>query len=111
MQRFEREKKTLTTMIAIYCHDLHHTAGALCESCNALQDYAMGRLERCTFGPDKPKCADCPIHCYKPAMRAAIREVMKYAGPRMVLRHPVLALEHTLDGVLHPPRKPVRKAS
>jgi hypothetical protein len=26
---------------------------------------------------------------------------MRYAGPRMVMRHPVLALGHTLDGLLH----------
>ena len=42
-------------------------------------------------------------------MREAIRVVMRYAGPRMLVRHPVLALGHTIDGVLHRPPKPPRK--
>ena len=111
MERLEREKTTLVTMIAIYCRDLHKPADGLCESCAALQAYALARLERCTFGAGKPKCADCPIHCYKPAMREAIRAVMKHSGPRMLVRHPVLALGHTLDGVLHPPAQRPGKAS
>ena len=31
-------------------------------------------------------------------MREKIREVMKYAGPRMMSRHPILALFHFIDG-------------
>jgi hypothetical protein len=31
-------------------------------------------------------------------MRERIREVMRYAGPRMILRHPILAIWHLLDG-------------
>lgn len=107
MPRLEREKKTVTAMIRLYCRDLHKVGETLCAECAALHDYAMARLDRCTFGPDKPKCVDCPIHCYKPAMRAAIREVMKYAGPRMMLRHPVLALGHTVDGLR---KRPVKSA-
>jgi hypothetical protein len=108
--RFDREKKTLKAMIVLYCHDRHAPQEGLCAECIALQDYAMARLERCTFGEDKPKCAACPIHCYKPAMRAAIRDVMRHAGPRMLLHHPVLALGHTVDGILHRPPKTGRKA-
>jgi hypothetical protein len=29
-------------------------------------------------------------------MRARIREVMRYAGPRMTLYHPVLAIRHLI---------------
>ena len=103
--RFDREKKTLKAMIALYCREKHAPAEGLCADCAALQDYAMLRLERCKFGADKPKCAACPIHCYKPAMRETIRDVMRYAGPRMLVHHPVLAVQHTLDGVLHRPPK------
>ena len=110
MERFEREKKTLQAMIALYCRDLHKAGDGLCADCVSLQEYALTRLERCTFGPDKPKCADCPIHCYKPAMRNAIRDVMRYSGPRMLVRHPILALGHTIDGVLHRPDKSKAKS-
>lgn len=95
-------------MIGIYCHD-HHGGEALCPDCSALREYAMARLERCRFGADKPKCSACPVHCYKPAMREKIREVMKYAGPRMMLKHPVMAVGHVVDGMLHPPPKLERK--
>ena len=101
MERFARESKTLTAMIAIYCRDHHAPQEGLCGECAALQSYALSRLERCTFGEDKPKCAACPIHCYKPALRTVIRAVMAYAGPRMLVRHPVLALGHGVDGLLH----------
>ena len=101
MPRLDRETQTLTAMIALYCRDHHAPQEGLCADCTALQDYALQRLEKCTFGADKPKCSACPIHCYKPDMREAIRAVMAYAGPRMLLRHPVLAAQHVADGLRH----------
>jgi hypothetical protein len=69
----------------------------------------MSRLDRCPFGEDKPTCATCPIHCYKPQVRDRIREVMRFAGPRMLWHHPILAIRHVLDGraaaLAEPPRK------
>jgi len=32
-------------------------------------------------------------------MGVKIREVMRYSGPRMTFRHPILALFHVLDGL------------
>ena len=49
---------------------------------------------------------NCPIHCYAKAEREQMREVMRHSGPRMLLRHPVLAIRHLLDGRKKaPPRK------
>jgi hypothetical protein len=31
-------------------------------------------------------------------MRADIKEVMRYAGPRLIYSHPILAIMHLLDG-------------
>ena len=95
-------------MVDLYCRDLHAGRGAVCADCAALAEYALARLDKCAFGPEKPKCVACPVHCYQPAMRAAIREVMRYAGPRMLVAHPVLALSHTLDSVRHRPEKAKR---
>ncbi len=105
MPRFEREMKALKAMIELYCKEHHKPEADLCADCSMLQEYALTRLERCKYGPDKPKCAACTTHCYKPAMRDAIREVMRYAGPRMLLRHPVMALGHTVDGIMNRPKK------
>ena len=96
--RIHREKRTMTAMIDIYCHDRHGTRDALCPECRVIHDYAMQRLDRCPFGEQKPTCADCSVHCYRPTMRDRIRDVMRYAGPRMIWRHPVLAVRHILDG-------------
>jgi hypothetical protein len=51
----------------------------VCQSCRELLIYAEERLARCPYDP-KPKCKHCPTHCYKPAMRVRIREVMKFSG-------------------------------
>jgi hypothetical protein len=61
-------------------------------------DYATVRLERCRFGESKPTCARCPVHCYKSERRDQVKQVMRYAGPRMLWKHPILALRHWLDG-------------
>jgi len=49
------------------------------------------------------------IHCYRPPLRERTWEVMKLAGPRMLWRHPALAICHVLDGrnstFAEPPRK------
>jgi hypothetical protein len=101
-RRIAREKRTIRAMVEIYCRAHHGTAGRLCGDCDELLDYALCRLDRCPFGADKPTCAKCPIHCYKPTMREEVRQVMRYAGPRMLYRHPILGLLHCLDGLRRP---------
>jgi hypothetical protein len=93
--RRARELKTIETMIRMYCTH-HHARATPCEECNDLFDYAQRRLERCVFGDAKPACANCVVHCYKADMREKIRQVMRWAGPRMMLRHPILAVSHVL---------------
>ena len=46
---------------------------------------------------NKPKCSKCPVHCYKPDMREKIKAVMRYAGPRMIYRYPILTGKHFLN--------------
>lgn len=89
----------MARMVGIYCSAHHDIAGnMLCANCQEFLDYAELRLEKCPYGEDKPTCANCPIHCYKPARKTQAREIMRYAGPRMLLRHPLLAVAHKLDG-------------
>lgn len=96
----DRERKTISKMVGIYCCDHHPAAGsAPCAACRDFLEYAETRLQKCPYGDDKPTCSNCPIHCYKPAQRARAKEVMRYAGPRMLLRHPLLAILHQLDGL------------
>jgi len=81
-------------MIRIYCRARHGVAKDLCEDCAALFLYAQERIEKCPFGLDKPVCNQCTIHCYESERRERIKSIMRYAGPRMIVRHPVLALRH-----------------
>lgn len=37
--------------------------------------------------------------CYAPEMRERIREVMRYSGPHMLIRHPLLVVRHALTGM------------
>jgi hypothetical protein len=102
--RIAREKRTIAAMVRIYCRAHHGTSSTLCRECEALQSYAFCRLDRCPFGADKTTCAQCPVHCYKPAMRTQVKAMMRYAGPRMLLRHPILALLHQWDSRSKKPR-------
>lgn len=96
--RLRREHRTLVCMTRIHCADHHHPAqGGLCSDCAELMHYAERRLARCPYGQEKPTCANCPIHCYKKAPRARVRQIMVYAGPRMTFRHPLRALVHVFD--------------
>jgi hypothetical protein len=106
--RMLREEKTVAAMTRIYCRDQHGTTTGLCAECSALLAYAHARLEHCPYQEHKSTCAKCPIHCYKPEMREKIREVMRYAGPRMLLQHPLLAVLHLLDGMKKAPSAPRR---
>ena len=106
-----REARTLEAMIRIYCRGHHATRGkSLCTECADLQAYAGLRLEKCPFQEAKTTCAKCPVHCYRPEMRVRVRQVMRYAGPRMLFRHPILALLHlVVDGKRALPVRPIRK--
>ena len=105
-KRLARERLTMTKMVGIYCAAHHDSCeDSLCGSCREFLRYAGVRLQKCPYGDDKPTCANCPVHCYKPTRLAQARKIMRFAGPRMLLRHPLLAITHQLDGfrkVKHP---------
>lgn len=108
-RRLSREYKTIEAMVRIFCKDHHQGGVRLCVSCEELRAYAHYRLEKCPFGSEKPTCVNCKVHCYQAAMRERVREVMRYSGPKMVLRHPYLALMHILvDGKLPAPERKKR---
>jgi hypothetical protein len=52
---------------------------------------------------EKPVCVKCPVHCYQRFRREQVKAVMRYAGPRMLWRHPILSLRHWVDGFCKAP--------
>ena len=93
----EKEKKTLRVMIGVYCRGKHKHKGELWPECQKLLDYALLRTEKCPFMETKTFCSNCRVHCYRPDMREKIRAVMRWAGPRMLLHHPVAAARHVIE--------------
>lgn len=92
----QREKETVSFMIALYCRK-KHGGKVLCPECAALDAYARMRSDKCPFMETKTFCSNCKVHCYKPEMREKIREVMRFSGPRMLFYHPVMAIRHVAE--------------
>ena len=104
-RRRQREKRTISQMIALYCAENHDEdarnkrafcGDPLCEECAKLDAYAVLRTERCRKMDVKTSCEECENRCYQPAMRERIRQVMRFSGPRMLAKHPIAAVRHLL---------------
>lgn len=78
-KRIAREKLTIKKMIALYesqCPQASNEQGHY----DALFAYAQKRLDKCVFGEEKPACKQCPVHCYQPAKREEMKQIMRWAG-------------------------------
>jgi len=72
-------------------------APVVCEECAELLVYAEQRRAFCPKDP-KPFCSTCDTHCYKPAMREYMRDVMRYAGPRSMFHgYAVQGVRHLIE--------------
>lgn len=102
-KRIIREKKTIEAMVKIYCKGNHSKKKEqLCPQCKEFIEYALKRLDKCQYQEEKPTCANCTVHCYKPDRRGQAKAIMRYSGPKMILHYPILALAHTMDGLKKP---------
>ena len=96
--RIDQEKETLREMVTLYCrHRLKATS--MPEPYEQLVDYAYKRLERCRWGTKKPNCHQCRVHCYAPDKRQQVREIMKWAGPRMIIYAPIKAMRYLINSM------------
>lgn len=102
MNKKDYESHVVEQMIRLYCR---HREGnrELCASCQELLSYCNARLDRCPRMAEKTTCRQCPVHCYRPDMRQRIAEVMRWAGPRMLIYHPVEAIKHLWMERTHSP--------
>ena len=81
-----RDLATIEKFIEVYCRRNHRTPkGRLCDDCDDLLIYARDKLAKCPMDP-KPKCKDCPVHCYSDAYRQKIKDVMRFSGIYFVKR-------------------------
>lgn len=69
----------------------------LCDECAAHIRYAEARRAFCPKDP-KPFCAHCDTHCYKADEAEWQRQMMRYAGPRSLVRgYAVPGMKHALE--------------
>ena len=97
--RIRREKKTINKMVHVYCKGHHDTKGnQLCDDCTEFLEFAYMRLDKCPFQEEKSTCGKCLVHCYQPERREKAKTIMRYSGPRLIYKNPILALHHVFDG-------------
>ncbi|MCG3863383.1 MULTISPECIES: nitrous oxide-stimulated promoter family protein [unclassified Photobacterium] len=98
--KLNREFLTISAMIEIYCSRHHNDKCKkvnLCEDCESFKSYVKQRLDRCPYGINKPTCRQCPIHCYKAQEKVKSQTIMHYSGPRMMYKHPIMAITHLIN--------------
>ncbi len=89
----EIEKKTIEKVIEIYCNHKHDIPHGLCDDCSELLGDAIHLINKCQHKP-KPACGACKTNCFSSDQRKKMKGIMKYSGPKMLFRHPVLTINH-----------------
>lgn len=99
-----KDARTLAMFVRVYCRrnhtgaekaaftykgrnidGLHLPALELCDDCTKLLNHGIAKRALCPMDP-KPMCKKCPNHCYHPAYRDRMREVMKFSGIHLAKR-------------------------
>lgn len=67
---------------------------SLCPECRLFLEYAIVKRLKCPLEAEKPSCKHCRIHCYDKTHREKVREIMSYAGRKLMMRGRVDYLWH-----------------
>ena len=95
MKRKKIEVKILQKMITLY-YNANKDSLSISE-CLAFKEYTIKKIMRCPLGDEKTSCAKCRIQCYNEPERSMIQKVMRYSGPRILFRSPVLTLVYLFN--------------
>ena len=88
-----QEKDMLSKMISLYCRKKHRPVReVLCNDCSEIMGYSHERCDSCPHIAAKTSCKRCKTPCYRPDMREKIRTIMSWAGPRIILHHPIAVI-------------------
>ena len=96
MTRTDKDRRTLEAIGRIYCeahHDGPKDAARLCPTCRQAIEATLARAAACPFGHEG-NCQDCTVHCQRGEAQERIRAIMRYAAPRMAVRHPLMTMEY-----------------
>ena len=103
-EEIQKDTDKLVRFLSIYCNAHHQhrlrksfnfdhfkvpakvlKGPELCMECSKLLRHAITMRALCPLEP-KPKCRNCPQHCYRPLYKEQMETVMKYVGPRALFR-------------------------
>ena len=78
-----------------YCKGNHagraKDAAGMCPECRGAIEQTLARAEACPHGHEGT-CQDCATPCQRGEAQQRIKAIMRYAAPRMMFRHPLMAL-------------------
>ncbi|ABK97940.1 conserved hypothetical protein [Pelobacter propionicus DSM 2379] len=108
-KRQKKDIRLLTGFVRLYCAGHHGETSRvdvrlpadlgtvpLCGECGQLLSYAVSKRLSCPLEGEKPSCKRCRIHCYGDRERQKIRQVMAWAGKRMIMSGRLAYLWHYL---------------
>lgn len=96
------DRDTLLGLFKIYCAHEHADKAegiendSLCPSCRVSLDYSLERTLTCKLKGSGQLCSSCPVHCFEPDQRENIRKIMRFSGPRLIWKSPLLAIRYVL---------------
>lgn len=93
MDRASKDRATMEAIGSIYCRGNHSDASRgndiMCPECRGVIENTLKRANACPYGHES-NCEDCPTHCQRGEDQQRIKRIMRYAAPRMALRHPLM---------------------
>ena len=93
VNKIDKDRRVLEAMGSIYCQGNHADAqkdeGGMCPECRATIENTLSRAASCPYGHQ-----DCKTHCQRGDAQIRIKAIMRYAAPKMMFRHPIMAFEY-----------------
>ncbi|MHB8056469.1 MAG: nitrous oxide-stimulated promoter family protein [Desulfuromonadaceae bacterium] len=95
----KKDIRLIGKFVEVYCSGKHHAAArvsitlpadlgarSLCQECGSFLEYAVAKRLKCPLEAEKPTCKHCCIHCYDQLHREKVRQIMSYAGRKLLMR-------------------------
>lgn len=97
MGNVSKDRLTLEAIGGIYCRGNHagvpKDEAGMCPECRAAIERTLECAVACPHGHEG-NCQDCDIRCQRGEAQQRIKEIMRYAAPRMAFLHPLMTFDY-----------------
>lgn len=104
MDKAREDRMTMEAIGRIYCRGNHKNRqcdqSGMCPECRLAIEETLERTATCPKG-HVGNCEDCDIHCQRGEAQENIKRIMRYAAPRMMFRHPLMAARYLRKKLTH----------